>query len=349
MLNLINGTVPWDSLATSIVADASLSDVGKIAALAELHDQLGTANETATAKFTELRSNWISKNGVQAAAQKLELSRAVRKALDQQIDDWSPRPKELLGPLQQWYGEKSLSPEQYADALAVAKDLATSQPDDHPSLLAYGMFQYRCGEYEHCIEVLHQAEALRAPGAARRVVAGRPAPAPITAADIDNDEAFVAMSQFKLGRTAEAMSTLRSVLRDWGRAGNRRLVSEAAGLIDAATTRPVRYQQSPGLAAIPNAIYSGDLAQLREHLGKPVRLKGLVVSCVPTRDQISLNLVLDSNSDGVIVWIKSDVLAKLPPNFITDVRNCDVVVSGTLIEYESVNPAWKGRVGSCLD
>ena len=193
--NLVNGSVPWDSLATNILADSTLSDAGKLAALAELHDQLGNADETATAKLVDLRTQWVTKDAVVTAAGKLDLPRAVRKALDQQIDDWTPKPKEISQDLASRLSDGSLSPEQYAEALGAAKEIAASQPDDHASLLAYGVFLYRCGEYGQCIEVLQKAEA----GPKPRRYRGDRRPGtdgqltPVTSNDVDNDEAFVAI------------------------------------------------------------------------------------------------------------------------------------------------------------
>ena len=63
-----------------------------------------------------------------------------------------------------------------------------------------------------------------------------------------------------------------------------------------------------------------------------------------------MNLILDSVGDGVLVWIrKPDVTSKLPPTFRFDVRNCDIVVTGFISEYDSLQTSWKGRLEISLD
>ncbi len=59
---LVDGGVPWDRLALSILSDTTLSDTGKVAALAQLHEHLGNANQTAATCSTR-RSG---KNGVRS-------------------------------------------------------------------------------------------------------------------------------------------------------------------------------------------------------------------------------------------------------------------------------------------
>ena len=146
--SLLNGSVPWASLAQTVAQNTSMSPMSRIAALDVMHEQLEKMDDEASGTLDTLKSTYLLKKQMQDALATMDLPRGKKRAVERLLNDWKPDPKELRKAAWEILATCGLNPERYTTAASAAEQVAADLPDDHATIIELAAAKYRCGYYQ---------------------------------------------------------------------------------------------------------------------------------------------------------------------------------------------------------
>jgi len=195
---LINGPAPSDGLTDAIRKDSRRSARCRLAALSVFPSRFAIEQTAAETRFNALKSEFIVKAAMQAAATRGDLSHRAWVILNEQIGSWDPSPNVVNGIVWDFVKRPGTSRERLDRAIGPMRDAATKAMSDGDIHNTLGVLLFRRGELEEAITVLKNADALYA--AARNS-------APEVPQSVTN-WSYIATAEHRLGRIDEAQRSL---------------------------------------------------------------------------------------------------------------------------------------------
>ncbi|MBX3396054.1 MAG: protein kinase [Phycisphaerae bacterium] len=198
---------PASELRQRIRGEPGVSPLRKLARLKQLDLRVAEINQKTNNVLASLKKKHLIAARVRAAAAAWDgdghntltaFSARLHRDLIVQAGMWAPTGDELNSAAWEIVSDPTESPERVAAALEAVGQAAKQQPDDADILSTLGVAHYRAGNYPEAIEALEKSE--------RQYAKGRNPEAPPTDPQEPVNWAFIAMSQMKLGRTAEAQT-----------------------------------------------------------------------------------------------------------------------------------------------